>query len=94
MFTIGYSVISIFWAFAVKFEPIISQIVLFCDGVDLMKLMPIKTKELIMKYCGAYAEYKKGKLTDNMTLVKTRILNDRNGDVLGEYNSLRGFIFK
>ena len=56
--------------------------------------MPIKTKELIMKYCGAYAEYKKGKLTDNMTLVKTRILNDRNGDVLGEYNSLRGFIFK
>ena len=58
------------------------------------ELMPIKTKELIMKYCGAYAEYKKGKLTDNMTLVKTRILNDRNGDVLGEYNSLRGFIFK
>lgn len=29
-----------------------------------------------------------------MTLIKTRILSDRNGQVIGEYNTWRGFIFK
>ena len=59
------------------------------------QLIPYQNKKLLMQYCAMYAEYKKGRVGDNLPpMVLTRILNNRNGEILGKYDTWKGYIFK